>query len=256
MRRLRVRVRVRRRRTLTLISEPELLAEQSRRLAPFRDRLLRRVSPGLRGATLDLACGSGSITSELAGRVGGPVIALDVDGAALRRANGAALRVRGDANALPFRAGAFDLVVTQAAWLWFRDVAAVAGEVLRVLGDGGALVALGEPDFGGAIDHPPEASLAPIWESALRRAGADPRGARRLPGALEHAGFSRVETEIFGALEPSSGVPALREAEARRLRGLPLTQAEEAAIDEALEASRHARGALAFVPLLGVLAHR
>ena len=254
VRRLRVRLRLRRGRALK--PERALLAAQAARLAPFRERLLRRVHPALRGATLDLGCGAGALTAELATRVRGPVIAVDRDADALRSVPAPAHRVRADAHALTFGDASFDLVVTQAAWLWFGDPAAVAREVRRVLAPGGALVAVGEPDFGGALEHPPETALAPAWISALRRAGADPFVGRKLPGALAAAGFASAEAEIFGRLEPPTGVPALRQAEAALLRGLGLTPGEERAVTKALGAAARAGGdALAFVPLLGVVAH-
>lgn len=257
--RLRLRVRVRWRRALS--EEPDgsadepLLAAQSRRLAPLRERLLRRVSPGLRGATLDLACGFGSLAGELAARVRGPVIAADRHEASLRLCPEPARRVLADASALPFRPASFDLVVTQFAWLWFQEPAAAACEVRRVLAPGGVLVAVGEPDFGGAVEAPEDLALAPTWEAALRRAGADPRIGRALPGHLRRAGFTRVEAEVFASIADPAELAALRRSEAELLRGLPLSEDEIARVERSVSAAACAAPeAFAFVPLLGLVA--
>lgn len=237
------------------MADRDALARQSARLAPQRERLLRRVLPGSRGATLDLACGFGAASASLAGRVRGPLVAVDRDAAALRCADAGAARVRADAHALPFRDGAFDLVITQCAWMWFAEADAVGREVRRVLAPGGALVAVGEPDFGGAIEHPAALALAPLWERALRRAGADPHAGRKLPGVLRRAGFGRVEAEVFPDVAAPSELARLREDEVA-LMGALLDAEEQATAERALRALGDAGDdAMIFVPRVGVIAH-
>lgn len=239
LRGVRVRVRLRRR---GAVSGRAALSRQSARLAPFRDRLLRRVAPGLRGAALDACCGHGDVAAELLGRVRGPVIALDRDMAALRDVDARCRRVRGDALALPLQDACVDLAVTQACWLWLGDVSRAARELRRVLADRGALIVLGERDFGGAVEHPPESATAPAWIAALRRAGGDPFVARAIPGALRRAGFARVETEVFGQVASPEETAALREDE-RELLGA-----------DAPDPSPPSDDALVFIPTFGLIA--
>ena len=97
-------------------------------------------------------------------------------------------RVTAAAEALPFGPETFDLVFTQMLFLWIREPAAVAREAARVLRPGCELVLAAEPDYGGAIEHP-DAGLADGVAGELRKQGADPEVARKLPAALAEAGF-------------------------------------------------------------------
>jgi SAM-dependent methyltransferase len=233
----------------------DLLAEQARWLAPARSRLLRRVAVARRRRTLDLGAGHGAITGELVRRSGGPVVALDLAADALREAAatpfGAALPVGGDARRLPFADDAFDLVVSQVTLLWVQPLAAALDEIARVLGPGGALVAL-EPEYGGMIEHPPEVATRELWTSALTRAGADPHVARKLPGLLAKRGFD-VHVGLFNTL-----VPPAPERFAL-LRGLPLTPQETARLDRAERAAEARSGSwqvVAHLPFFLVTARR
>lgn len=185
-----------------------------------------------RRRVLDVACGPGAVTGELAvrGAAGGIVVALDRHRDALARLadavrgpNGvgptcARVRpVRAAAQQLPFRNKSFDLAFCQFALMWL-DTSAVAAELARILTPGGAVAAI-EPDYGGMIEHPPEIATRDIWLSGLTRAGADPEIGRKLPALFSAAGF-RVHVELLDRLVP----PAT--ARFQMLRGLPLTSGE------------------------------
>ena len=202
------------------------LIEQSDWLAPARARLLRRVQIAHCRSVLALGCGWQAVTPELARRSSGTVVvAADADRRVFfgRTSEPRPFQtVCCDAARLPFRSGSFDLVFCQFALLWFQADEAV-GEIRRVLGPGGTLVAL-EPDYGGLIEFPDEIATAHLWQSALRRAGADPRIGRRLPGMLAPRGFE-VRVDLLDRLVlPSSLRFDL-------LRGLPLTENEAAELD-------------------------
>lgn len=144
---------------------------------------------------LDLGCGTGVIAAELAERVPAEVHAADRDRSliAFARHEHGELPITwqaADAAALPFREGSFDLVVTQWFWMWAADHVPVLAECRRVLAPGGALVALGEPDYGGRRDEPAElAGLGEMFRNDLASKGADPRMGPRLPGLFAQAGF-------------------------------------------------------------------
>jgi SAM-dependent methyltransferase len=180
----------------------ELCARQSERLAGMRSRLLRRAGIAHLGPVLDLGAGYGAATAELGRRSRGPVVALDRRPAPLRALGsaGAADTVAGDALALPFADRSFDLVFAQLLFLWVADLDRALAEVERVLRPGGILLAV-EPDYGGAVEHPPEIAAAALWEAGLRRAGADPRVGRRLIARLRARGFA-VEVDLPPSLPP------------------------------------------------------
>jgi ubiquinone/menaquinone biosynthesis C-methylase UbiE len=95
---------------------------------------------------LDVACGSGSLTLELARRTrhvtGIDLTAAMIDQARARQAQAGITNVSwqlGDVLPLPFRKGSFSLVVSQAAFHHFSDPVAVLAEMARVCAPGGRI---------------------------------------------------------------------------------------------------------------------
>jgi SAM-dependent methyltransferase len=89
-------------------------------------RLAARVS----GRVLDLGCGDASLGS----------VGLDLSHDELQRGRGP--RVQGRAQALPFRDGAFDHVVSHLAFMLLDDIERVVAELARVLVRGGTFHAV------------------------------------------------------------------------------------------------------------------
>ena len=103
-------------------------------------RWRRWLAGGARGRTLDLGSGTGRNLPLMP--PGLRTIALDPAWDALQRAGRrapAVLLVQARAEALPFRAGAFDTVVSGLAVCSVADPARALGEAHRVLGPGGQL---------------------------------------------------------------------------------------------------------------------
>lgn len=115
-------------------------------LMPAARRVVEIAEPAHGQDVLDLACGTGN-AALLAAAAGARVTGIDlaprlVEVAAERaRAEGRDVAfVVGDAEALPFPGGAFDLVVSVFGIVFAREPARAAGEVMRVLRPGGRLV--------------------------------------------------------------------------------------------------------------------
>lgn len=211
----------------------ELLREQAEWLSPARSRLLRQVGIAHRERILDLGCGYGIVTEELARRGSGRVVGVDYRLDAMRSDDFSRSRattevvttgfVTGKAERLPFSANAFDLVFCQLALMWMPLEQTVA-EIGRVTMKGGVVVAI-EPDYGGMLEWPEGVGLKEVWIAALTRAGAGPLVGRKLPGALAREGFDvRVET--------TAGIQPPRGSRFAFLRGLPLTPEEERRVAE------------------------
>lgn len=142
---------------------------------------------------LDVACGTGALTRELAARVapGGAVTGLDLNegmlGVARRRTPSVAWE-HGEAEALPFDEDRFDAVTCQFGLMFFRDRKQAIREMLRVLRPGGRLaVAVWDK-----LENVPGYAAA----SALlhRLFGADVAEGLRAPYCL---GDVRVLRELF-----------------------------------------------------------
>lgn len=108
----------------------------------YRDAFFDLVPPPSRGA-LEVGCGEGRVTRDLAAR-GHRVTSLDASPTLLRAAaerDPDGEYVLGTAEALPFAAGAFDLVVSYNALMDVADMPAAVAEMARVLAPGGRLCA-------------------------------------------------------------------------------------------------------------------
>lgn len=157
------------------------------------------LAPG--AVVLDVACGHGNFSVDLARPVGpdGLVVGLDIASSMLRRAAARVrsagltnvLLVRGDALALPFRAGVFDAVNCSGGLHQMPDLARALAEMARVAKPGAHFAA-----------------------SGFARSGADESGVRgwlwrrfalhfipvtTLASAIEAAGFEDTRTQIEGS---------------------------------------------------------
>ncbi|MFG1927712.1 class I SAM-dependent methyltransferase [Cryptosporangium sp. NPDC048952] len=162
--------------------------------APARELIVRAtaVAPGSR--VLDVGCGSGEFLAELAGR-GARVAGVDpAEGMVeLARRSVPAADVRlGDAEALPWPEGAFDVVTAINALQFADDRDTAAAELLRVTApDGWVAVANWAERANNQLD---------AIDAALNdEPGED--GDLRLPGGIEHllidAGAHVVETGLI-----------------------------------------------------------
>lgn len=95
---------------------------------------------------LDIACGKGTTAVFLAGKYGCEVVGIDlsdkmIDLCRLKIEGNDQLSVlRGDAEALPFCAGSFDVVISECSFSLLPDKETAAAEIFRVLKSGGKLV--------------------------------------------------------------------------------------------------------------------
>lgn len=141
---------------------------------------LARIDVGQR--VLDVGCGPGALTAELAARVG-PAAVAAVDPsepfvAATRARNPEVDVQQAAAERLPFPDQAFDATLAQLVVHFMSDPAAGMAEMRRVTRVGGAVVACVWDHAGG------QGPLSPLWEAAAR---LDPSvvGESRLVGSRQ-----------------------------------------------------------------------
>ena len=185
--------------------EPETLAFMGRRsAATHAPHFLPFIEPG--DDILDVACGPGTITVDLAALVGadGTVTGVDqVDHqfdigrriAAERGLDNVTFRTA-DAYALPFDDQRFDRVFSNALLEHVADPQAIVDEFRRVLRPGGT-VALATPDWDGFVFGPVRAGLyeaCELYRQLQVHNGGNPTIGRHLGTMLEDAGFTGIDT--------------------------------------------------------------
>ncbi len=121
---------------------------------------------------LDVACGTGVVAREAADRGAGPVVGLDLNESMLavaRRIRPDIEWRRGDAAELPFADDSFDVVLCQAAMMFFPDPDRALREMARITVAGGSLVV---QVFASLGDQP---AYGPLVDVVGRYAGSDAR---------------------------------------------------------------------------------
>ncbi len=149
--------------------------------SPYR-WLARAVSASAR-VVVDLACGSGPVSRELA-RPGRTVVGLDRSSAELGLAQDRSPGpwVQADGLRLPFRDGSVDVVTSTLGLVVTQPLSAVLAEVARVLRPGGVLAAIAP-------------ALRPLGARDIRTLtaiNARLQTVPQFPGPVELAGFARA----------------------------------------------------------------
>lgn len=236
-----------------LDEDPEEIYErllEPAKFMPWARGLMTTAAPQAGERVLDVACGTGVVTRLAAGAVGesGAVVGFDLVARRLEVAAAAAeadppegratIEWRaGDATALPFDDGAFDLVTCQQGLQFFPDRPASAREMARVLAPGGRLAL----NVWQSIEHSPGAfAMANSFDRHLPEAAAIRRrpfaygDASALEGLFTDAGFRDV------IVEPTVTIVRFPSAEAFTKRYISAVTPLAAVVSQADDAARAA----------------
>jgi len=165
--------------------------------AYLRDRL----EPGT--SVLDVGCGPGTITVDIAGRVApGPVVGLDASASVIELARSSAAAhdlpnlsfAVGDAYALDAGDASFDVVHAHQVLQHLADPVAALAEWRRVVRPGG-VVAARDADYAAMTwwpEHPLLDRWMTLYQWAARANGGEPDAGRRLLAWAREAGFVEV----------------------------------------------------------------
>ncbi|GJE83937.1 UbiE family methyltransferase [Phanerochaete sordida] len=179
--------------------ESALRSHKWRTVANSAAFLIPHLKPGLK--ILDVGCGPGTITVDFANYVpGGHVTGVEynVDILAQARAHATergAANVefqQGDAQALPFPDGTFDVVHAHQVLQHVGDPVQALREMRRVAKPGG-VVAARETDFAGFIWFPDAPGLREwhaLYQRVARGNGGEPDAGRRVKAWAREAGFA------------------------------------------------------------------
>ena len=157
---------------------------------------------------LDVGCGTGVVTRDIAARVGFRGAAVGVDpsrallGVARRRARADGARGRltfraGDGLALPFPRASFDAALAVTVLLHVPAGDEILREMIRVTRSGGRVAAL-DQDFGTfVLDVPDRALTRRIVDGHAERFYAEPWSGRTLARRFRLAGLREVRSRAF-----------------------------------------------------------
>lgn len=167
---------------------------------------------------LDVGCGPGTLTLDLARRVApGRVVGIDaaseaiVEAEALRRSDPSGNDVsfvQGDVYALQFPVDSFDVVHAHQLLQHLKDPVAALTEMRRVLRPGGTL-AVRDADYAGFIWSPADPQLERwnhLYHELTARNGVEADAGRHLLGWVQAAGFSdaRASSSTWTFADPEN----------------------------------------------------
>lgn len=162
------------------------------------ERIPLYIKVGLKDADriLDVGCGSGIVTRDLAHLSRGHVYGIDesndmikVGCEVLKQYDNVTLQVA-SAEKLPFEDNFFDIVTCNLVLMWSRNPQKVVCEMARVVKPGGRVLASLEPDYGGKLHYPENPRVDPIFSGkAIRDKGGDPHIGRKLRCLFVRAGL-------------------------------------------------------------------
>ena len=203
-------------------------------LAPAMDRLLNvlQLPRGLR--CLDLGCGIGETTRQLARKLDSPreVIGVELNTDLVEAARGFSLGLKkrvafeqGDAARLQFADNSFDFVFARYLLMHLPEPEAVLNEMLRVCRSGG-VVAVQEPDFSFQRCYPDSWAYARLPD-LLGRLFPDAFLGPKLWSFFEKLGYSSSNVLVDSAVE-------VKQNDVRRLYRLSVEAMENAVIEKGI----------------------
>jgi SAM-dependent methyltransferase len=169
--------------------------------------LLPRLAPGQ--SLLDVGCGPGTITLDLARRVSpGSVVGIDASADIVEQASATVpdtdrTRIEfevGDVFALRFGDGSFDVVHAHQVLQHLTDPVAALREMRRVCAPDG-VVAARDGDYEAMTWYPVNEGLdrwLALYRATARADGGEPDAGRRLVSWARAAGFSQIEASVSG----------------------------------------------------------
>jgi SAM-dependent methyltransferase len=177
-------------------------------LAPTTRTLLERAGVAEGMSCLDLGCGGGDVTLELARMVGpsGSVLGIDLDEVKLEIAGTEAAAARlanvefrkGDALTAELPKAGFEIVYARFLLTHLRQPERAVERMRDLLVPGGALI-VEDVDCSGHFIHPPSCAFSAFVEFYQRAGvarGGDPDIGPRLPAMLEAAGLGPVDMQV------------------------------------------------------------
>ena len=213
----------------------ERLRMLARVMGPNTLALLNRAGIEAGTVCLDVGCGGGDVTLDLAGLVGpdGRVVGIDIDDEKLDLARKDA-EIRQIPN-VEFRrvdvrevAGdeTFDVVYARFLLTHLSDPAGALTIMYEALRPGGTIV-VEDIDSSGQFCYPDSAAIRryiELYTSVVRKHGGDPNIGQRLPGLLLDAGFDQVQMHVVQPAALEGNVKVLGAVTMENIAGAVLAE--------------------------------
>jgi len=173
------------------------LKQQAEETREYRYKIYERADLKNKKKILDVGCGTGAITADIASLTSGEVIGLDIDPEKLKQAEillsdlPNVTLMEGDVLNLSFEDETFDLVVFNILLMYIKDKQKAVDEMTRVTKKGGIVLATLEPDYAGIIEYP-ENPATPLLTKQMEELGADLYAGRKLKFLFNTAGLKTV----------------------------------------------------------------
>ena len=164
----------------------------------YRHKLYEKVDLKNKRKILDVGCGTGAVTLDIALLTEGEVVGIDIDEEKLQEAERVLSKIsniklmKGDVLDLPFEDDSFDLVVFNIVLMHVKKQQEAVNEMARVVQKGGFVLGTLEPDYASLMTYPENPTVPLIIES-LKERGADIYAGRKLKVLLNKAG---LKTEV------------------------------------------------------------
>jgi ubiquinone/menaquinone biosynthesis C-methylase UbiE len=197
---------------------PRFLSGQANRTAPTRQFFYQQIRWNSAPICLDIGCGAGAITPEVATTIpNSTVIGFDIDHELIEQAvsnqleNQAVHFILADATALPIQSETVDFAFSHFTLMWIPERKQAIEEVNDTLFPQGTLACI-EPDYAGRIEiHRSGSGIKPKSPFpiviTLTRLGADPFTGGQLPEELEQLAFHSIR---FGVLSWTFDVQTIK----------------------------------------------
>lgn len=208
-------------------------------LETAEERIPLYLEAGLKDAdlTLDVGCGPGMVTRDIAHLTKGRVIGVDGSADMTKVAKNVLQDYKnvelciGRAKKLPFNDNMFDMVTCNLLLMWVDKPQKVVNEMARVTKPGGKVLASLEPDFGGKLHWPENPRIDPIFAGkAIEKKGGDPHIGRKLRLLFVRAGLETKvgigNTRIWTCEEDKSYYLHARDFYVKALRDAGLSEEE------------------------------
>lgn len=170
------------------------LKEQAEDSREYRKVLYDKVDLKNKKKILDVGCGTGAVTLDIAQLTKGHVTGIDIDTEKLEEARRVLSTIpniklmEADVLNLPFEDETFDLVLFNIVLIYIKDQQKALNEMARVTQKGGYVMATMEPDYASYISYP-EDIIGPLVIKNMEIMGADVQTGRKLKFLFSSTGL-------------------------------------------------------------------